>query len=169
MTDPNLEMWRESASPEVQADLDGLFDAVVPFASQTVEKHGSLLPFAQTVDIDGATGLQSALPSDDPVPGDVLDLLASGLRTKADDLPAVAVASDVKLVDGRDAIRMDLEHREGEAITVVSPTRGADCGGAQPMTSSRRCAVNVGIGRAPTTQREGIGLGSCGCRISSMS
>ena len=53
-----------------------------------------------------------------PPSSDVLQELVDGLRSERDVLRAVAVTSDVRVSDS-DAIRVELEHRDGIAIAVM--------------------------------------------------
>src|SRR5690606_29817717 len=55
-----------------------------------------------------------------PASLDVLRALAQGLRTQRDGLRAVALVSDVRLSE-TDAVRVELEHREGQALAVFLP------------------------------------------------
>ena len=52
----------------------------------------------------------------------VLDLLVQGYREQRDGLRAIALVADVR-ADGSDAIRVEIEHREGQAMFVLMPYR----------------------------------------------
>jgi hypothetical protein len=52
-----------------------------------------------------------------------LVLLYKGGRSRNDDIDAVAYVCDVRLESGSDAVRVDLEHRDGHALQIVMPYR----------------------------------------------
>jgi hypothetical protein len=114
--------WRDAASSEAQADLDGLLNAVLPFAEQQLARYGEFFPFGAAISEDG----QIALLSGDPGLGErpqsqaVLDLLYQGARDPVSDYRAAAFAADVR-ADGSDAVRVELEHREGSVLVVLVP------------------------------------------------
>jgi hypothetical protein len=64
---------------------------------------------------------------------DVLNQLVGGLRDQAGNLRAIALVVDVWAGES-DAVRVELEHRDGHAIGVLLPyqerrlRRGIDCG-----------------------------------------
>ena len=51
----------------------------------------------------------------------MLALLYEGLASRTQELRAAAIVSDVKLGSGEDAIRVEIEHREGGVLAVVLP------------------------------------------------
>ena len=115
--------WRESASQEAQNDLDGLLlDAVLPFAQDMLAKHGEFFPYAMSLSTDGEAAMVAGEPGTGERPGstDVLSILVSGLRAQRERLRAFVIVSDVGL-DGVDAIRAELEHREGHAMAIFLP------------------------------------------------
>lgn len=116
--------WRDSTSPQTQDDLDGLLDAALPFAQQQLERHGELFPYGMALGLDGETTAVAGDPGDGEHPSslDVRAVLIDGLREQRDDLRAIALVSDVRLA-GSDAIRVELEHREGPAMAVLLPYR----------------------------------------------
>jgi hypothetical protein len=63
--------------------------------------------------------------ADQPTADDVVELLLDALRDGRDSIRAAAVVSDVTIAgdpgDERDAIRVELEPRIGDAVTVVVP------------------------------------------------
>lgn len=116
--------WREDASQQAQDDLDGLVGAALPFAEQMLDQHGELLPYAVALDEAGEARMIAADPGrgEQPAIVDVLGMLTEGLRAQRDGLRAVALVSDVRLSDS-DAVRVELEHREGQALAVFLPYR----------------------------------------------
>jgi hypothetical protein len=114
--------WRDEASPEAQDDLEGLLDAALPFAQQMLEKHGEFFPYAVALDEAGEVRMVAADPGlgERPLSTDVLDTLVAGLREERDRLRAAGLVSDVRLQQS-DAVRVELEHRDGHAIAVLLP------------------------------------------------
>ena len=114
--------WRDSASGQTQDDLDGLLNVTLPFAQQMLAKSGEFYPFGAAVTADGETRLLAGDPSqgEHPARAEVLSTLLGGLRQTRADLRAVAICSDVRLTD-TDAVRVELEHRDGHAMNVLMP------------------------------------------------
>jgi len=112
--------WRESASKQAQDDLDGLMNESFPFAQRMLAAHGEFYPYAVGVSQSGEVRMFAADPGsgEHPESTDVLQELVDGLRSERDVLRAVAVASEVRVADC-DAIHLELEHREGIAISVL--------------------------------------------------
>lgn len=116
--------WRDSASQQVQDDLDGLLNEVLPFAQQFLAEYGEFYPYGAAVTSDGETIIVGGDPDqgDHPSTDDVLQAVVSGLRENRDNLRAVAMVSDFRLAD-TDGVRVELEHREGQSMAVVLPYR----------------------------------------------
>ncbi len=112
--------WRDHASPQAQSDLDGLMDQAFPFAKQMLARHGEFFPYAVGVSQLGEVRMFAAEPGtgEQPASTDVLQDLREGLRSERNALRAVALTSDVRVADS-DAIRVELEHSEGIAISVL--------------------------------------------------
>ena len=116
--------WRDTASPQCQADLDGPLGHTLGFAQQTLERYGQLSPFGVAVGADGQTRMLASDPGSNPTSQQVLDLLIDGARSDKETLRAVAIVADVRLSDG-DAVQVELEHREGSTMMVLLPYRPA--------------------------------------------
>jgi hypothetical protein len=114
--------WRDGATQQSQGDLDGLLGATLPFAQQMLAKAGEFYPFATAVTVDGETQMFAADPAqgEHPASGDVRASLLDGMRHAREKLRAIAVCLDVRLPDS-DAIRVELEHRDGHAMAVLLP------------------------------------------------
>jgi hypothetical protein len=116
--------WRDSVPTAVQDDLDGLFNAAVDTAATFLTKSGEFFPFGfwirdDEVEMFGADpGLGEHPPSTE-----VLRALGEAARAEREELQAVALACDVTLADGGDAVRVQLEHREGVALRIHVPYR----------------------------------------------
>lgn len=130
--DVGMTSWRDTASPQAQDDLDGLLNAALPFAQQQLDAHGEFFPYGIVIERSGSSRLVAGDPdgSDRPASLDVLAVIMDGLRSERDVLRAVAVVSDVRLADS-DAIRVELEHREGPVMAVLLPYRLS--GGSAPV------------------------------------
>lgn len=114
--------WRDTTSEEAQNDLDELLNVVLPFAEQTLAKHGEMFPFGAAVSSVGHIEMMAADPGhgDQPPSAEILDLLYQGARESAATRRAVAFVADVRIESG-DAIRVELEHREGASLAIVVP------------------------------------------------
>ncbi len=117
--------WRDSVSQGCQDDLDELLNQALPFAQQTLAKYGEFYPYAVSMRVDGEIRMVGAHEgSEHPKSTDLLQLLYEGLRAQATDLRGVAVVSDVRIKDpDGDAVRVEMEHREGVAMGVLLPYR----------------------------------------------
>jgi len=117
-----MSSWRDSASQQAQDDLDGLLDTVMPLARKMLDKSGEFFPFGASVSARGESRLWSGDPGkgEHPASAEVISMLVDGLRQRRDDLRAAAICFDVQLPD-TDAVRVEFEHRDGQAIAVVLP------------------------------------------------
>jgi hypothetical protein len=104
--------------------FDGLFGLGLDAALEMLAKRREFYPFGFEARNDEAVMVGSG-PSlgDHPEPQAVLDLLYEGGRSRSGDIDAVAYVSDVRLESGSDAVRVDLEHRDGHALQIVTPYR----------------------------------------------
>jgi hypothetical protein len=114
--------WRERASQQAQDDLDGLVNALLPFAQKMLNEQGEFFPFGAAVTSDGETRLWSSDPDggERPPSAAVQAYLLSGFRSERDHLRAAASCLDVRLKDS-DAVMVDLEHVEGNVLQVFLP------------------------------------------------
>ena len=139
--------WRDNASLQAQDDLDGLLEPALGFAQQQLGQHGEFFPYAVVVRSDGQTAMVAAQPdaaNDQPASTDVINACRTTLAERRDQLRAAAVIADVRLSDGGDAIRVELEHTEGPALTILLPYsrrrfgHGIDYGQVQAAAGTRR-------------------------------
>ena len=95
---------------------------MLPFAEQTLAKYGEMFPFGAAVSSEGVVEMMAADvgKGDQPPSAEILDLLYEGARESADTRRAVAFLADVR-IEGGDAIRIELEHREGTSLELVIP------------------------------------------------
>lgn len=133
--------WRDSASKQCQDDLDGLLNLTLRFAQQMLEKRAEFLSFGAAM----STGGESRLLSGDPCRDagtTALSMLLDGLRHDRAGFRAVAICSRVRLPDS-DAVRVNLEHKEGQAVHFVVPynkrlSRGVEYGEPRRGTPFRQ-------------------------------
>jgi hypothetical protein len=113
--------WRDSASQGAQDDLDGLLNAALPFATQQLDSQGEFFPFGVVLSDAGETRMVAgdAAEGDHRASAAVRSTIVEGLRSGRDQFRAIALAADVRLAGG-DAVRVELEHREGQAAAVCT-------------------------------------------------
>ena len=114
--------WRDTTSALAQNDLDGLLNAVLPFAEESLSKHGEFYPFGAAVSAGGQTSLLGGDPAlgEKPNSDAVLGTLYEAVRSEAAGLRAAAFVADVR-AGGSDAVRVELEHAEGVSLVVLLP------------------------------------------------
>lgn len=114
--------WQDSLSEQALDDLDGLAKSALPFAKQQLDRHGEFFPYGLALNAAGETRMVAADPDlgDRPPSLEVLGTIVDGMRMERDQLRAVALVADVRISDG-DAVRVELEHREGQATVVLLP------------------------------------------------
>jgi hypothetical protein len=127
--------WRETASAQVQTDLDTLLDAALSTAEQSLRDTGGFLPFAVARTYDGEDQLVNvALTDEEPDAQEVLASLWQSLSEHSGDFRAAGVVTDRTADDG-DQVAVQLEHAHGPAIEVTLPYRLVD-GSFEPGTLS---------------------------------
>lgn len=116
--------WRDGASQQAQADLDGLLSAALNFAQHLLAEHHEFYPFAGGVTTKGEVELiagRGADASDDkPSSESVLASCEAILQSRRAELRAAALVADVR-TSASEAIQVDLEHTEGPALRVLLP------------------------------------------------
>jgi hypothetical protein len=118
--------WRDQLSRAAQDDLDGLLDAVLPFGQTMLAKHGEFFPYGATVTVNGGIQMLAAAGEGErPASNQLLHTLYSAARSTSTATRAAAFVSDVRLGGpaSGDAIRVELEHREGVSLVVLLPYR----------------------------------------------
>jgi hypothetical protein len=119
-----MSSWRDTASAEAEADLDGLLNVAIGFAQQQLAARGEFYPYAAAIGADSQAEMIAAQPdprNDRLNPADVAAACFGALTDKRYTIRAGAVVSDVRMSDGGEAIRVDLEHVDGHALTVLLP------------------------------------------------
>lgn len=116
--------WRDDASADTQTDLDALLNLALGFAQRQLAERGGFYPYAAAIDGDGQPQTIAPRPAGDtehPDANDVVSACFGALTDMRDTIRAGAVVTDVRLEDGRDAIRVELEHVDGQALAVLLP------------------------------------------------
>lgn len=104
--------------------MDGLLNATLPFAQGQLAKHGDFLPFGAVVADKGEIKFLAAYAGESSVMSrDLLAMLVEGAREQAASIRAVAIVADALIEGQQDAIRVDIEHRDGHAIAIALPYR----------------------------------------------
>jgi len=110
-------------------DFERLLDVVVPFAIQSLAKHGEFYPFGASAKTDGETAASSTYDGNErPNSKDVENLILEAFRNevKAGKIRAVAVCTNITVVvpdtdKATDAISVRLESRAGEPLAAIYP------------------------------------------------
>jgi len=114
--------WRDEASDEAQADMDGLLNLALPFAQDMLTKHGAFYPYGAVVTHNGEERLIPAqMGSEQPQSVEVIEQLYHSMKAHSPSIRAAAVVADVSLPNEGDGVRIDLEHRDGVALALVLP------------------------------------------------
>ena len=121
--------------PEPKEEIEQLLNYLLPFAEQMLSKHGEFYPYAATMDAGGEVQAVSAAPDEQPDVGDLLLTLHAELREQASRgaIRASGIAADVTLTDpdsGKvmDAVQLELDHAETDAVDVYVPYETEDDG-----------------------------------------
>jgi hypothetical protein len=117
--------WRDSVSQGCQDDLDALLASALPAAREFLAKSGEFYPFGFSMASTGETGMIAAYEgAEHPTSSELLTMLYDGLRGQSKSLRGAAVVADVRIKHpDSDAIRVELEHREGVAMVLFLPYR----------------------------------------------
>ena len=103
--------------------MDQLLNAAIPFAQEELAKHGQFYPYGAAITTDGDVKLLGAHSgTEKPRSQSLIDSLIEGAAQELSRLRAVALVADVRVSSGGgDAVRVEIEHREGLALTVLLP------------------------------------------------
>ena len=133
--------WRDGLPEDAQVELDKVLTAAVSFAQRMLEGHGAFYPYAVGLNQAGETEMATVPAGSE----DALQVLLAGLIMQRASLNAGAVVAAVHLESiESDAVRVDIEHREGAALTLVIPytrkklRRKIDWGDMQSMVVDPR-------------------------------
>jgi hypothetical protein len=114
--------------PEPREEIEQLLNYLLPFAEQMLSQHGEFYPYAATMDAGGEVQAVSAAGDERPDDGELLLALHAELRERAAEgtIRASGIAADVTLTDPdsgteTDAVQLELDHVESDAIDVYVP------------------------------------------------
>lgn len=137
MADPGLGdtvNWRDTASPQTQADVDGLMQAALTLAAQRLTADGGFYPVAATLSRAGElvflTGDESL--GEDPTTEEVLESLYAGAPAYQATQRAFAFVANVTDDNGRPGVRVEIEHKDGVALVLLVQYEAAAAG--EPIT-----------------------------------
>jgi hypothetical protein len=121
---------------EPREEIELLLNHLLPLAERMLSEHGEFYPYAAIMDSGGEVQAVSAAADEDhPDVGELLLALHTELRERAVDgtIRASGIASDVTLTDPdsgevKDAVQLELDHAETEAVDVYVPYTSGDDG-----------------------------------------
>ncbi|MGB7156763.1 MAG: hypothetical protein WBD40_01775 [Tepidisphaeraceae bacterium] len=110
-------------------DLEELMNTLIAFAQQMLAKAGEFYPFGASMRPDGQLAQNGAYTgSEHPPSQELIGLLTAGFQREAaaGNLRAAGICFDVRVVppgatEKSDAICVQLEHADGEAIEIYVP------------------------------------------------
>jgi hypothetical protein len=106
--------------------MNELLGLCIPFAQQMIEQHGEFHPFGAAMSTEGRPQLAgAAVDRELPDAPELIVLFneAFQARARAGEIRACAVCADVRIDDGREAIRIDVEHRDAQPMLFLVPYR----------------------------------------------
>jgi hypothetical protein len=115
---------------EPSDEIQEILNFLLPFAERMLNEHGEFYPYAAALDSDGELNAVGADVDDGDSPdvGEVLLALHEGLREQAAEgaIRASGIAADVTLTDPdsgetTDAVQVELDHADAEAVDVFVP------------------------------------------------
>lgn len=110
--------WGDDLSERAKTEMDQILSVAIAFAEKMLEEQGAFYPFAVKLTDAGDTEMVTApAGADDPLAALTEKLAGQRFELRAG---AVAAALHLDSLDS-DAVRVDLEHREGAALTLIRP------------------------------------------------
>jgi len=120
----------EMADPK--EEIQQLLNYLLPYAEEMLSKDGEFYPYAATMGAEGEVQAVSAASGKPPDVGELLVALHAELREQAAGgaIRASGIAADVTLTDPdsgetTDAVQLELDHAEAEAVDVYVPYEAA--------------------------------------------
>jgi hypothetical protein len=117
---------------EPKEEIELLLNFLLPSAEEKLKENGEFHPYAAMVASDGEVMAVSAALGEAPDVGDLLVALHEELRKRAAEgaIRASGIAADVTLTDPdsgetRDAVQVELDHAETEAVDIYVPYESA--------------------------------------------
>jgi hypothetical protein len=119
---------------EPRQEIEQLLRYLLPVAEEQLNREGEFIPYAATLDADGEVSAVKAADGEEPDVSELLLTLHTELRQQAAEgaIRASGIAADVTLTDPdsgevTDAVQLELDHAEADAIDVYVPyTSGAE-------------------------------------------
>jgi hypothetical protein len=114
---------------EPTEEIEQLLNFLLPFAEDLLQRHGEFYPYAATMATDGEVSAVAVdLGDERPDVGDLLLELHAQARKQAADgsIRASGIAAAVTLTDPdsgeeTDAVQVELDHADGEAVDIYVP------------------------------------------------
>jgi hypothetical protein len=113
---------------EPREEIEQLLHYLLPVAEEQLNREGEFRPYAAMLDADGEMNAVVGADDDAPDVGDLLLALHAELRERAaqGEIRASGIAADVTLTDPdsgdvTDAVQLELDHAETEAVDVYVP------------------------------------------------
>jgi hypothetical protein len=120
---------------DAKDEMEQLLNYLLQFAEERLNQEGDFYPYAAKVAADGELGLVSAADVEHADVSDLLLALHRELRESAAEgsIRASGIAADVTLTDPEsgettDAVQVELDHAEGDAVDVYVPYESAGDG-----------------------------------------
>jgi hypothetical protein len=121
---------------EPTEEIQEVLNFLLPRAERMLNEDGEFYPYAVALDLAGTIeAVAPAIETDDPDVGDLLVALHKDLREQAAEgsIRASGIAADVMLTDPdsgetTDAVQLELDHADGDAVDIYVPYESADDG-----------------------------------------
>ncbi|HEX7589639.1 MAG TPA: hypothetical protein VF362_01515 [Demequinaceae bacterium] len=121
--------WRDDVSEGAQSDLDTVFSQAALLARTLLMRNREFFPFGATISTKGAVGLSTPVPAAaTPTVHDVIDAIKTELRHDKAGKRAYAIVALARTADGDEAVRIELEHKEGIALVIGMPVLRGESG-----------------------------------------
>jgi len=116
-------------------EIEALLQYLLPFAEERLNREGQFQPYAAMLGADGELQAVAAAAGETPNVSDLLVALHAELRERAaaGAIRASGIAADVTITDPdsgetKDAVQLELDHAETEAVDVYVPYEAGDEG-----------------------------------------
>jgi hypothetical protein len=121
---------------EPREEIEALLNFLLPFAEDQLSRNGEFYPYAAVVDEKGDLAAVSAEAGEDqPDVSELLVMLHARLAEQAAEgsIRACGIAADVTLTDPdsgetTDAVQLELDHAEADAVDVYVPYESGGSG-----------------------------------------
>ena len=121
--------WRDDTSEDAQGDLDTVFSQAAMLAQTLLMRNREFFPFAATISAKGAVGLSTPVPdAAAPTVHDVIESIVAELKQAKAAKRAYAITALARTPEGGEAVRIELEHKEGIALVIGLPVVRGESG-----------------------------------------